>query len=205
MSNREYKDFEYAPMKLNDEEISDPLQVIHDFFDYCPLRIYRKYISAIVKAAYADSYWTKDAPATLLRFHEKMLCLIEAAFVINSNPRNLKFNYSLIEDHQAIKKEIIDQSLYVGRSAGSSNWDFFPRYLSEKEFLNPYRVFRKFFQFRSLPGWRDQLYELIYYSLISDGTDTAGVEIDFLSIYLLLQKLIEAAHLIEVREIIDKK
>ena len=84
--------------------------------------------------------------------------------------------------------------------AQSTVWDFFPRFLSEKEFKNPYRVFRKFFQRFSLPQWRDQLYELVYYSLISDGTDTAGFEIDYPDVYLMLQKLVEPSHLIQVHE-----
>jgi len=201
MSYREIKDFEYAPMKLNIEEIEDPQKVIESFFDHCSLKMYRKYISSVLKSAYADSHWTKDVPAALLRLHEHIERLIEAAFIINFNPTNIKFNESLIVNENVLTEEIIEPSLYVGRNANSSNWDFFPRYLSEKEFLNPCRVFKKFFAYKNLPAWREQVYKLIYYALISDGTDTAGVEIDYLTVYILLQKLIEASHLILVREI----
>ena len=72
MPNGEYKDFEYAPMKLYNEEINNPYHVIDDFFQASSLKQYRKYISSMLKAAYGDYYWTKDDPATLLDFYQNM-------------------------------------------------------------------------------------------------------------------------------------
>jgi hypothetical protein len=201
MPYREYKDFEYAPMKLYDEEINNPYNVIGDFFQAGSLKEYRKYISSMLKAAHADYYWTKDDPATLLDFHQNMERLIEAVFVINSNPANRQNNKSILTDQDALKRETIDPLLYGGGNARLTNRDYFPRYLSQKEVINPYCVFDKLFKYHNLPAWRYKLYELLYYALISDGTDAAGVEMDYLTIYILLQKLVESAHLIAIREI----
>jgi len=73
--------------------------------------------------------------------------------------------------------------------------------LSGKEFIYPYLVFKKFLKFHNLQEWQDELYRLLYYALLSDSNSRAGVEIDYLGIYQLLQKLVEAAHLINLKGI----
>ncbi len=200
MSKKHCKPFEYSPMRLAAKEINFPFKVIDDFFEVRPIKEYRKYISSLLKASYGNSYWTKDDPAILLQFYENLSQLIEAAYIIYSNQSNEEVNGSLLADPGATKKEIIELTLYSEQNAPSANWDFFPRYVSEKEFINPYCVFIKFFQYHSLPEWRKELYNIVYYALISDSSFSCGENIDYLSIYLLLQKLVEAAHLIQVRE-----
>jgi hypothetical protein len=42
--------------------------------------------------------------------------------------------------------------------------DYYPRYLSVREFINPYLVFEKFFKYRDLEEWKDDLYEVVEYA-----------------------------------------
>jgi hypothetical protein len=52
----------------------------------------------------------------------------------------------------------------------------------------------------NLREWRYELYTILYYALLSDSSARAGVEINYLQTSQLLQKLIETAHLVKVRE-----
>ena len=77
------------------------------------------------------------------------------------------------------------------------DWTDFPRFLSRKEYCNPYAVFRKFFKYQSLDGW------LTIWRDIIDGAlcpEEARFSINELTVYTYLVKLVEAAHLIDVRE-----
>lgn len=52
----------------------------------------------------------------------------------------------------------------------------------------------------SLPKWKQELQDLLEYALVETSLSEAGIEKDMLSLYLHLTKLVEAAHLIDVRE-----
>jgi hypothetical protein len=51
-----------------------------------------------------------------------------------------------------------------------------------------------------LPTWKKDLQEILDFALGKDSLFEAGIFIDCLPIYLHMTKLIEAAHLIDVRE-----
>jgi hypothetical protein len=70
-----------------------------------------------------------------------------------------------------------------------------------KECGNPDVVFKRFFKFKEVPKWRSDLQDILSYALEKDSLFEAGSNIDCLSIYLHLTRLIESAHLIDVREI----
>jgi hypothetical protein len=52
----------------------------------------------------------------------------------------------------------------------------------------------------SLKKWKQELQDLLEYALVETSLAEAGIVKDMLSIYFHLTKLIEAAHLIDVRE-----
>jgi hypothetical protein len=158
----------------------------------------------MLHAAYKDDYWKKGEPGTILNAYENIERLIEAVFLINSNKNNAEeANASLSTDENIIQQAVVDPALYCGWHDKRKAWEFFPRHLSKKEFINPYTVFQKFFKFHDLATWREELHELFFCSLISDSTVRTGIDLDYLGIYKHLQKLIEAAHLIDIREIFE--
>ena len=198
----EHRDIDNSPAHLYIDEIADPKKVIARFFSTAPLPHYRKCISGMLQAAYDNDFWKKNEPGSLLLVYENVERLIEAAYLINNNSiDDEKSAASIITDETIIKQDTIDPLLYCGWQVNSTTWDFFPRHISKKEFLNPYIVFTKFFSRQNLASWRDDWHEVFFYSMISDSSDRSGVDVDYLGMHKHLQKLIEAAHLIDVREI----
>ena len=67
-----------------------------------------------------------------------------------------------------------------------------------KEFCNTYRVFKKFFKYQPLEKWLRDWEEMVDCAL---SKYSGGMEIDMIATYTHLAKLVEAAHLINVREV----
>jgi hypothetical protein len=184
----------------NGVKIDDPFKAIEDFFNYASLEHYRKYISSMLKAAYSEDFWKKAAPGSLLFFQDRMLELICATylFVKEGNDRAKRKKKAVIDD--STFENGIDPDSYFGWHRKSAVWEFFPRHLSKKEFLNPYKVYDRFFEFWDIQTWIKGFREIISFALDSYGNET-GSDYDYLEIHLQLQKLVEASHLIEVRVI----
>jgi hypothetical protein len=180
----------------------DPFCTIEDFFSALSLSDYRKYIISMLRAAGSERCWQKRDPGSLLYFQQKMVDLIRAAHILgkigNGRYRNSR---KAIIAAELLDLETIDPSAYLIRKAGNSQWLLFPRYLSGKEFLNPYRAFRGFFAKKSIKKWEKDLKEIVFYALSPHNSTDDLMDFDFLGINQSLQKLVEAAHLIWVREI----
>jgi hypothetical protein len=174
------------------EEIADPYQVIAEFFSAADLKAHRKIIKDLLFSANSEKVYNKDSPGDLL-FHMKLFeSLINAAFLINQEKKKSPIeipNYDLF-----------NPNLFRGWDHDSNDWDFLPRSLSLKEYGDPYVVFKRFFKFMDLKEWKKDLSDILEYALGKDCLSEAGVFIDTLSIYLHMTKLIEAAHLLDVRE-----
>ena len=182
----------------------DHYTIIDDFFSALSLSQYRKYILSVLRAANSVHYWNKEEPGSLLYFQKKMEDLIDAVHHLqvkqdkSQKPKKLKAQIA----PDLIDQEVIDPALYASKHLGHSQWESFPRYLSKKEFLNPYLAFERFFRYRSQKEWHKDLKEIIFYALSPHNCVDECVDFEFLKINQLLQKLVEAAHLILVREII---
>jgi hypothetical protein len=175
------------------EEITDPYQIIAEFFSAADLNSNRKIIKDVLFAANSEKIYKKDTPGDLL-FHFKLFeSLINAAYLINQEKKKSPLEIS--------NYELFNPNLFRGWDKDSSDWDFLPRTLSLKEYRNPYVVFKRFFRFMDLSAWKKELCDILEYALGKDSLFEAGVNIDYLSIYLYMTKLIEAAHLIDAREI----
>jgi hypothetical protein len=127
-----------------------------------------------------------------------MLELIFATylFVANKNER-AKRKKKAIVDETALENGI-DPKSYFGWHRKSAIWEFFPRHLSKEEFLNPYKVYNRFFDYWDVQTWIKEFREIISFALDAFGNET-GCDYDYLEIHKQLQKLVEASHLIEVR------
>jgi hypothetical protein len=67
--------------------------------------------------------------------------------------------------------------------------------------MNPYVTLKRFFKFLDLAEWKRELKDIVEYALSTTSFADAGIEFNTLPIYLHLMKLVEAVHLIDVREI----
>jgi hypothetical protein len=185
-------------MSNKKQKKTDPYVVIDDFFSIASLDHRRKHISSMLKAAYSEDYWRKSDPGALLFFQRNMMDLIRAThlFVSGKKRKTIRREIAVIEKGAA--SHMIDPATYFGRHQGDAMWTFFPRSLSRKEFINPWIAIEKFFAFKPLDEWLRTIQELISFALSTYGNESA-LEFDYLKINNLLQKLIEATHLILVR------
>lgn len=179
---------------------SDPYKVIDDFFSYASLEHYQKYISSMMKAAYSEEYWKKAAPGNLLSFQEQIIGLIKAVYsFVKKGKGGVKRKKKAVLDDLVFENGI-DPDSYYGSHRESAMWEFFPRNLDKAEFLNPYKVYERFFEYKKIGTWLKDFKELISFALEAFGNET-GIDYDYLEIHRQLQKLVEASHLIEVRVI----
>jgi hypothetical protein len=175
------------------EKISDPYEVIAEFFFDADIATHRKMVRDILLAASSDKVYDKDSPCDLLLQFKFMESLINAAYLINEEEKESPLKIE--------KKDVFNPNLYCSWHKDLTEWDFFPRVLSLKEYINPYFVFKRFFKHKTLSEWKQELQEILDYTLARSSISESVMNIDSLSVYFFLCKLVEAAHLIDVREI----
>jgi hypothetical protein len=174
-------------------EITDPYQTITELFTAADLAYYRRTIKGALNAACSDKVWNKTSPGDLLWFLERLESGINAAYLINKEKKKSPLSIG--------KEDVFNPNLYCSWHADQGEWDFFPRSLSLKEYIDPYLVFKRFFKYLTLAEWKEELHELMEFALGKTSFSEACVDFDTLQIYFHLTKLVEAAHLIDVREI----
>ena len=175
------------------EEITDPYQTIAAFFSGADVVSHKRHIKEAIKSAASNKVCKASTPADIL-FHFKLVeSVINAASLLNKEKK--KCPISVRPDN------LFNKNLYCGWHSGLTEWDFFPRALSLKEYINPYVVFKRFFKYLKLAEWKRELNDIFEYAIARESLWDAGVECDLLGIYFHLTKLIEAVHLIDVREI----
>lgn len=90
----------------------------------------------------------------------------------------------------------------------NSNSDLHPCKLSAEEINDPHLVIRQFFDFASLPNCREYLWEWLK-ATVSGTFNTELVEkdqrCDIVCFYEHIEKLVEAAHLISLRQTSNSK
>lgn len=170
---------------------NDPHQVIAEFFSVFSLGIIRQTIKGLLLSAYQKKIYNKRAPCDVLFDIKVLESLIRAAHLLNEKKRKSPIK---IDD-----SDLLDKKFYYGRDAHSTQWDFLPRTLSANEYKNPYLAFKRFFKYQDLPQWKKDLEGILQASL-SRHAEVADMNVELLPVYFHLTKLVEAAHLIDVRE-----
>lgn len=171
------------------ELITDPRQTFAEAFSCMDLIRYRQKLKMVISATTLESIYIDDSVSNLLCDFKLLESVINAAYIINRD--GIK-GPIIIND-----RDLMNANLYSGSHRDYSAWDFFPRSLSKDEYKDPYLVFPLFFGYQSLQKWKRDLQEIMEAALVSD-LEVPGV--DQLEIYFQLTKLLEAAHLIDVRE-----
>jgi hypothetical protein len=178
--------------------MTPPYQTIHSFFDYYSLVYARTILKQLIKAADSEKTWKYSSPCDVVCFTEKINELIGAVYSIVGS-----FDQ---RPEAVLDKEIIDNcwqltgyDSYCGGHRNDTAWDFFPRHLSKKEFIDPYKALEKFTRYRNSEQWKEVIKELEYHALADTRLDEFADSKSMLLTYIHLHKLIEATHLIEVR------
>jgi len=169
--------------------ISDPYQVFAEAFSTAGIDFLRSFIKKILHYAEANEIYRKKSPCDVLLFMRVIRSLIQAA----DSLKEIKKGPIIVSEGDAFNKKY-----YRSHYVSSNEWEEFPRFLSVKEFCNPYKVFKRFFKYQDLDAWVHDLEETVDCAL-SKYNGELGLEM--IAIYSHLVKLTEAAHLINVREV----
>jgi hypothetical protein len=173
---------------------------ISEFFSAYSLAQARKYLQKILKAANANRTSGMN-PSSILYFFEKVQQLYTASMLIHQS--GLQRDAAIITAPENEAPDLANYPHYCGWNVPSAAWYFIPRSLSEKEYFNPYKVFKKLDAYASEETWKFIFHELREYTFLKGSFSDAGDNYSILEIYILLNKLLEACHLIEVRAIIE--
>lgn len=186
--------YNFIPGFLTDEKDSlDPYSEIAIFFDAFPLPYCRSKIAGILKTAYSERYWKITSTVDVLFFFQKLWQLIFAANKINGECRS--------EEPKIVERNSINPLLYRSSKTDGSDWGDFPRTLSFKEFADPYIALKRFFKLQPVNEWNKQLELLAEYTLSGSSiTEAFDLKMDSHGQFRYLVKLVEATHLIYVRE-----
>lgn len=169
--------------------VTDPYQVFAEAFSATYLSTLRWIIKSLLHYAETDKIFRGKSPSEVLFFTQIIHSVIKAADRlkgIRSGPLSVSeedvFNIKYFRSHYVVTDVLED----------------FPRFLSVKEYCNPYKVFRKFFGYQNAEKWQTDL-DRIVDAALSEHSHELGFKM--IAIYSHLTKLIEAAHLINVREV----
>ncbi len=173
-------------------------QKIDDFYDIYDLPAARKMLSRCIKTACSAKAW-EQLPANVLFFTEQLAILSKAVIQIIQN-------YSFIKDVEIEPGSVSDiwmlnqYELYCGWCKYRTPWDYFPRHLSKKEFLDPYVALQKFAAYHNTGEWKKVIANIRYYALSHESVFEVVNKTSFINTWYQLHKLLEATHLIEVRQ-----
>lgn len=179
-------------------KLSENHQQLHSFFSGYALPQALGRLSGCIKAADSPKIWKGHSPADLLWFMDKFQELIDLVFYVTEE-EDYHSGAILNDKTNGIVWQLNSYETYCGWHADSNPWDFFPRHLSRKEFINPYLALRKLTRFYSKEEWETCLKDILQHALSPHHFYELDDSVSLLRIYLLLHKMLEACHLIDVR------
>ena len=169
--------------------ITDPYQVFAALFSVAPISDFRKMINKMMLHAGINKVYKPAAPCDFLYYLRLLKSVMKAAHALR------KVKKSAI---QVLETDMFNKKYYCRSFQHSDEWADFPRFLSKNEYCNPYLVFKRMFKFQDLDDWSEDLNELGEYALSNNAIEQG---LDIISIHSHLTKLVEAAHLIDIREV----
>ena len=201
MYNLEKNPLDEFPRHLKAEEIVNAHLVITAFNEYIEYPIARRYLLKWFQAIHKKDHWRERSPEALLYFYERIEMLFEGAKLLAEMPVSRRIDKVIVIDEEPT--DLMSSILYYPNSGFLDAWEYFPRRLTRKEFLNPYLVFPKIFKKYDIGQWRFILRELLCF-----GLSTTRMECDYgFDTFLVnthIEKLLAASSLIYTRGLLVK-
>lgn len=122
--------------------IADPRQVLAEAFTSTDIKTLRREIKQIISYAQADKLYKEHAPCDVLLDMKIVRSVLKATHAL----KNEKGSPVAVAAN-----DIFDKSCYCSPGNKANPWSDFPRCLSQKEFCDPYRVFKKFLKTVATP------------------------------------------------------
>ncbi|MBO9594450.1 MAG: hypothetical protein J7599_16220 [Niabella sp.] len=171
--------------------ITDPYQVFTECFFFADIGAYRKTIRRVLLSAADNKVYKKEEPASVLDTFKAITSVMLAAQELCRKKKSSGL--------QLQPEQFTDKRLYARPSSRCAEWEYLPKSLTENEYQDPYAVFTRFFKYQDPKQWQQRIEQVLNYALSSDAEDS---DLHLLKLYLYLIKLMEAAHLIDVREVL---
>lgn len=191
MKTKKQQSLKNVSFQWRKKRFHDPYKVITEVFDYANLGFYRKFIGDVLLYSSLKKQYKKLHTGNMLFLLEGISCLLQACSVIGKEQKQSVLDFR--------EKDLLNRKFYSFHTTDTECWADFPRSLSVAETNNPYAVFKNVFQCKSPEEWMDAFKDLVEdacgsYADVSDENT--------LDMYMQLTKVLEAAHLIYIREIV---
>lgn len=175
---------------LNNDEITDPIKVVHGFFSHAWLPNHLKMLKRWRNDAALESEESKKCRPDYLVYHyELTIKLIEAAWLLKRyKPGRLD-----IDD-----KQESDIAKWYIKTERKKLRDY-PENLSIREIVKPSSVIRKMFRIYKLNGYKKILHTWLHNALSSSFIEESLSKSEVITVYEQLVKLFEATWLISER------
>jgi len=176
--------WDHYPKYLHYKEFINPISFLSEFFSAHSLKGHKRDLTEWRHYAVSNECFQEErfGPGQLLYTHELNVKLLEAMYIIFIN-YECTYPKPLVPTESQLQEE-------------KETWRPFPKNLSAKELLNPYKVIKRIFKDLSLPQYREHLYEWLSEGLTikynAEGLEAA----DVIMVYENLLKLYAAAWVI---------
>jgi len=168
--------------------VTDPYQIFAESFTHAGVAHFRHVIKKLLYYAEADKLYQEKPPCDVLLYMKIIRSQIRSAYILKEKKSPI-----VVPEEGTVQKKY-----YCSHYQPLDEWSEFPRFLSRKEFCKPYLVFKQFFKYRPLKKWVEDIEEITDCAL---SRFRGELHPDMLNIYTHLAKLVESAHLINVREV----
>lgn len=175
---------------LDNDEIAEPIKVVHDFFSASWLPDHLKMLKQWRNDAAFESDESKSySPASLLYDHELTIKLLEAAWLLKGEKLGrIKID---VETEDNIAKWYVKTERKKLRD--------YPEHLTVQEIIKPSSVLKKMFRIHKLDGYRKILNIWLYDALSTSFMEESLSKAEVITVYEQLVKLFEAMWLIHER------
>jgi HEPN domain-containing protein len=188
MYNGTYAPWEHYPKTLRHYEVENPMSVVVDFFSADSVKGHGRRLKEWRYYVVNDEHYDekRHGPGTLLFIYDLNLRILEAMYLLLLNYKN--FSYQ--------RKQLTEEQLEEERE----QWEYYPKNLSLKEQIEPYKAIKKVFKKIKPQEYRDYLHEWSHAALYNKA-DVEGLYAgEVIAVYENLIKLYSAAWLICQRE-----
>ncbi|HEX9512972.1 MAG TPA: hypothetical protein VF939_20925 [Puia sp.] len=189
-----------TPDVPNTQLLDEYFTAVTGFFsNNCQFRFAKKNLKILLNGAFSKEFVIMDTIPELRALHNGLAKLIG----MTSHPKTKDVICCLPEAVDIFSdKGRLKQELYCGPLVEEvyTEWHYFPRYVSKKEFKDPSLVFLRFFEYKSPTEWETVLDDLLSAALSHESVlaNSDSIENPFL-VQSYLFKFLEATHLMRVR------
>jgi HEPN domain-containing protein len=187
MDFRTFAPWEHYPKILTQKEIENPIMVVDDFFSSDSLKGHAKRLKewryfVINNEVYAND---RHGPGSLLYFYDLNVKILEAMYLLFIRDQNSFGDNTVTEEQLEQEKE---------------EWRYFPKNLSAKELIDPYKAVKKVFKKISPQQYREYLHEWLYHAFYNRAGNESLYANEIITVYENLLSAYSAAWMIFQRD-----